>query len=66
MEKSKETRMLSRDGKTVGTIINLRSRRCMMEGCPGWRIHVRWPDGSNTYPCSCGCKSVDKDTLQIL
>lgn len=42
MEKSKETRMLSRDGKTVGTIMNLRSRRCMMEGCPGWRIHVRW------------------------
>ena len=32
MEKSKETRMLSRDGKTVGTIMNLRSRRCMMEG----------------------------------
>lgn len=57
--------MLSRDGSTKGIIKNLQSRRCTMEGCPGWRIHVVWPDGSSTYPCSCGCRNVDENTLQI-
>lgn len=41
MNNTKETRMLSRDGKQEGTILNLHSRRCTMEGCGGWRIHVR-------------------------
>lgn len=65
MENKKMT-MLSRDGKQKGTVLNLHSRRCTMEGCGGWRIHVRWPDGKNTYPCSRGCKAIDKDTLQII
>ena len=58
--------MLSRDGKTRGFIRNLQSRRCQQEGCTGWRIHVVWPDGKSTYPCSKGCKVVDAETLQII
>lgn len=58
--------MLSRDGLRRGEIKNLRSRKCHTECCPGWRIHVRWPDGKNTYPCSCGCKIVDDETWQVM
>lgn len=57
--------MLSRDGKQKGVILNLQSRHCTMEGCNGWRIHVRWPNGKNTYPCSRGCKVIDDNTMQI-
>ena len=62
----KENVMLSRDGKIRGLIKNLHSRKCQMEGCHGWRIHVVWPDGKSTYPCSKGCKTVDQHTLQLL
>lgn len=27
---------------------------CMLEGCSGARIGVRWPDGKITWPCSKG------------
>lgn len=57
--------MLSRDGTRRGEIKNLRSRRCSLEGCNGVRIHVKWPDGKSTYPCSKGCKRVDDETMQI-
>lgn len=63
---TKEQYMLSSDGKIRGEIQNLRSRRCSMAGCTGWRIHVKWPDGHSTYPCSKGCIAVDKDTLKIM
>lgn len=58
--------MLSRDGKLRGNVINPCYRRCTMEGCSGWRILVQWPDGKRTYPCSCGCKTVNEQTVQIL
>lgn len=49
-----------------GVIVNRHSYRCQMEGCQGWRICVKWPDGHHTYPCSCGYRSIDKNTLQIV
>lgn len=54
------TIMLSRNGDEAGEIRNLQSYRCPMEGCTGWRICVKWPDGRHTYPCSCGCKKLTK------
>lgn len=33
-------------GLTTGGI-----RICQLEGCGGYRIAVRWPDGKLTYPC---------------
>lgn len=36
-------------GKTTG-----RAYRCRMDGCPGYRIVVRWEDGHFTHPCSKG------------
>ena len=57
--------MLNRDGTIQGIIINPNSRKCAMEGCTGMRIHVKWPDGKSTYPCSKGCKEVNQETLQI-
>ena len=59
-------KMLSRDGKLTGEIKNLRSRRCQMSGCTGVRIHVKWPDGHSTYPCSKGCRVINDKTLQII
>lgn len=64
--KNQYTKMFSRDGKIVGEIKNLHSRPCPMAGCKGHRIHVLWPDGKSTYPCSNGCKEIDPNTLQIL
>lgn len=29
-------------------------RYCTLEGCPGRRIAVRWPDGHLTWPCTKG------------
>lgn len=43
------TIMLSRNGDEAGEIRNLQSYRCPMEGCTGWRICVKWPDGRHTY-----------------
>jgi hypothetical protein len=36
-------------GKTTGG-----TRHCGMEGCPGFRVAVRWPDGHLTWPCTEG------------
>lgn len=57
--------MLSADGTKCGIIKKFNSRRCRLEGCTGVRIHVVWPDGKSTYPCSKGCHPIDKGTLQI-
>jgi hypothetical protein len=27
---------------------------CRLEGCPGTRVTVKWPDGRTTHPCSRG------------
>lgn len=58
--------MLSRDGNEKGTIINLNSRKCPMEGCRSFRASVRWENGKITYPCLAGTKHVDDETLQII
>ena len=29
-------------------------KACALEGCTGWRLCVRWPDGKHTWPCSKG------------
>jgi hypothetical protein len=29
-------------------------RPCRVKGCRGWRVQIRWPDGSVTWPCSRG------------
>lgn len=61
----KYTKMLDRTGTETGEIKKLNCYPCRMEGCTGVRIHVKWPDGRRTYPCSKGCKVIDDDTLQI-
>lgn len=64
--KQNEKIMLDRTGLVKGAIKNPHSRKCTMEGCTGWRIHVVWPNGKSTYPCSKGCRSIDENTMQIL
>jgi hypothetical protein len=49
-------RVLSRDGKQVGQTTGS-SHKCQLKECWGWRIGVRWGDGSITYPCSAGMDS---------
>lgn len=58
--------LLSRNGKTVGIIKNRFSRPCSMEGCTGMRMHVVWPDGKSTYPCSRGCECAGPFTERIV
>lgn len=38
---------------------------CTLEGCGGTRLHVRWPDGTRTYPCAKGCTVRPDGDLQI-
>ena len=59
------TMILSSDGKSVGLVINENSRPCQMEGCTGHRMHVKWDDGSTTFPCSKGVKSINDALVQI-
>jgi hypothetical protein len=58
--------MVSRDGKKKGRIINLRSRRCGMEGCRAYRASVRWEDGRLTYPCMAGVYVNEDGFYQIM
>lgn len=58
-------KILSRDGTKTGIIKNLRSRPCRMEGCTGMRMHVVWPDGRHTYPCSKGCTRLEEHLWKI-
>lgn len=39
-------------------------RTCSMHGCTGLRIHVKWPDGKSTWPCSKAIV-VEADHLRI-
>lgn len=52
-------RVYARNGRMCGRIVGGRDV-CTLEGCPGFRISVRWPDGKLTRPCSRGLK-VRKD-----
>lgn len=45
-------KILSRDGKHVGTATGGNARQCRMEGCKGERIGIRWDDGTLTFPCT--------------
>lgn len=54
-----------RDEGKKGVILNLRSRPCTLQGCTGMRMHVKWPDGKHTYPCSKGCTQLDEHTWVI-
>lgn len=65
-EKIKLRWVVSRDGTKKGEIKNLRSRPCQMEGCTGMRMHVKWPDGRSTFPCTKGCEQIDDETLKII
>jgi len=49
----KDARIISGDGKHVGKATG-GGYACRLEGCRGWRIRVRWRDGSVTFPCSKG------------
>jgi hypothetical protein len=48
-----------RVGFTTGGV-----RRCQLDGCPGIRVGVRWPDGRMTWPCTEGMDQ-DKGELFI-
>ena len=47
----KGTRVYRRDGSVVGKATGGRSR-CRLAGCMGTRLHVKWPDGALTKPCT--------------
>jgi len=40
-------------------------RPCTMEGCPGKRIAVRWPDGRLTWPCTKGMNRLENGSYLI-
>lgn len=39
--------------------------RCRLEGCNGWRISVRWPDGKRTQPCTDGMEELEDGSWRI-
>ena len=49
-------KILSRDGKNVGTATGGNARQCPMECCKGERIGVRWDDGVLSFPCTAAMK----------
>lgn len=59
-------KMISRDGNDIGIVKSWNSGPCKMEGCTGHRVHVKWEDGTSTYPCTKGCSSISENTMQIL
>lgn len=42
-------------GRTTG-----KAYRCQLDGCCGYRIIVRWDDGTHTRPCSKGMNITKK------
>jgi len=50
---TKGTVILSRGGKLKGVATGSQ-HKCMLEGCRGVRVAVKWPDGKHTFPCSEG------------
>ena len=57
--------ILSKDGRIKGEIRNLCSRPCRIEGCAGVKMHVKWPGGQSTYPCSKGCTRIGPHLWRI-
>jgi len=57
-------RVFARNGRTRGRIVG-GGDRCKLEGCPGVRISIRWPDGSLTRPCSEGLSTRKDGHYQI-
>lgn len=48
-----------------GTYTGL-DRPCLVIGCHGWRVQIRWPDGSVTWPCSRGLMLQADGTARIM
>lgn len=46
-------RVYAENGRTRGRIIG-GGDHCRLEGCPGIRVSVRWPNGTLTRPCTEG------------
>ena len=60
------TKIISRDGKYLGTLTG-GERDCPMESCRGKRVGVRWNDGKLTFPCTGGMKFVaTKKAFQLI
>ena len=51
----KDAPLMSRDGETNGSATG-GGYHCQQDGCRGWRIGVRWNDGTITFPCSKGMR----------
>lgn len=45
--------VFARGGRLRGRLTG-GTRVCPLEGCPGARLGVRWPDGRLTWPCTKG------------
>lgn len=45
------------DGQAQGVATGGR-HKCRTEGCKGHRIAVKWEDGTRTYPCTQGLKTI--------
>ncbi len=43
----------TKDARVAGTITG--TSECRQAGCRGLYLHVKWPDGTRTYPCTKGC-----------
>lgn len=41
------------------------TERCRLEGCGGYRIRVKWPDGQVTKPCSDGLRKEGPNAWRI-
>jgi len=55
-----------RDRTKFGVIVNRAAYPCRMEGCTGMRMHVRWNNGSRSYPCSKGCECIASGLEKIM
>lgn len=56
----KGVRVRGRDGYKLKGKTTGRAFRCRLEGCPGYRIVIKWEDGHITYPCSAGMRLTTK------
>ena len=49
----------------IAGVVTESTRRCLLDGCGGTKVMVRWPDGHKTWPC---CKGIvqEKNHLRIV
>jgi hypothetical protein len=62
------TRVWGRAGTDYENVCGLTTggtRPCTLEGCPGSRIRVVWPDGTVTWPCGKGIVQDESGKLRI-